>query len=70
VRLRGDAGAIGHDVFLGAWVIGMPPGPPTSPAVRPSRITSTRSQTPMISGSSLEMTTIPISRVARSSMIR
>ena len=53
-----------------SWVIGSPPGPPTSPTMPPSRITSTRSQMPMISGSSLEITTTPMPRFAKSSMIR
>jgi hypothetical protein len=53
-----------------SWVIARPLGPPTSPSMCPSRMTSTRSQMPMISGSSLEITITPMSRLASSSMIR
>ena len=53
-----------------SWVIGVPPAPPTSPSICPSRITRTRSQMPMISGSSLEITITPMPFCASSSMIR
>jgi len=42
---------------------------PTSPAMRPSRITSARSQMPMISGRSDEMTRMATPDFARLSMI-
>ena len=48
-----------------SWVIGDARAPPTSPAIWPSRMTSTRSQMPMISGSSLEMTMMPMPLVRK-----
>ena len=54
---RLHAGGECHDVFLGDR---RRRAPPTSPAICPSRITRTRSQMPMISGSSEEITITPM----------
>src|SRR6185437_2649056 len=56
--------------MMASWLIGLPVYPPSSPAISPSRMTSTRSATPMISGSSLEMTMTPTPDFASSLMIR
>src|SRR5690606_4028269 len=45
-------------------------GPVTSPVIRPSRTTSTLSQTPISSGSSDEMTMTPTPLLARSRTMR
>ena len=69
-RVRLSVATPAARAMMFSWVIGLPPGPPTSPSMCPSRMTSTRSQVPMISGSSLEITITPMPFFARSSMIR